>query len=48
MSAARRTGVKDGRFGACLMAEPELVAECVAAMKGCGEGLGDGEVPHRH
>jgi tRNA-dihydrouridine synthase A len=25
--------VKDGRFGACLMAEPELVAECVAAMK---------------
>jgi len=26
--------VKDGRFGACLMAEPELVAECVAAVKG--------------
>ncbi|MGY8709380.1 tRNA dihydrouridine(20/20a) synthase DusA [Bradyrhizobium sp. 18BD] len=26
--------VKDGRFGACLMAEPELVARCVAAMKG--------------
>jgi tRNA-dihydrouridine synthase A len=25
--------VKDGRFGACLMAEPALVAECVAAMK---------------
>src|SRR6201991_723560 len=25
--------VKDGRFGACLMAEPELVAACVAAMK---------------
>lgn len=25
--------VKDGRFGACLMAEPHLVAECVAAMK---------------
>ncbi|MGF6308569.1 tRNA-dihydrouridine synthase A [Bradyrhizobium sp. i1.8.4] len=25
--------VKDGRFGACLMAEPGLVAECVAAMK---------------
>jgi tRNA-dihydrouridine synthase A len=25
--------VKDGRFGACLMAEPELVAEGVAAMK---------------
>jgi tRNA-dihydrouridine synthase A len=26
--------VKDGRFGACLMAEPELVADCVAAMRG--------------
>jgi tRNA-dihydrouridine synthase A len=25
--------VKDGRFGACLMAEPRLVADCVAAMK---------------
>jgi tRNA-dihydrouridine synthase A len=25
--------VQDGRFGACLMAEPTLVAECVAAMK---------------
>jgi tRNA-dihydrouridine synthase A len=25
--------VKEGRFGACLMAEPELVAECVQAMK---------------
>jgi tRNA-dihydrouridine synthase A len=25
--------VKDGRFGACLMAEPALVANCVAAMK---------------
>jgi tRNA-dihydrouridine synthase A len=25
--------VKDGRFGACLMAEPELVASCVQAMK---------------
>jgi len=25
--------VKDGRFGACLMAEPNLVADCVAAMK---------------
>ncbi len=25
--------VKEGRFGACLMAEPQLVAECVAAMK---------------
>jgi tRNA-dihydrouridine synthase A len=25
--------VRDGRFGACLMAEPQLVAVCVAAMK---------------
>ncbi|WP_316196798.1 tRNA dihydrouridine(20/20a) synthase DusA [Bradyrhizobium sp. SZCCHNS3053] len=25
--------VKDGRFGACLMAEPGLIAACVAAMK---------------
>ncbi len=25
--------VQSGRFGACLMAEPSLVAECVAAMK---------------
>src|SRR6516162_1718467 len=25
--------VKEGRFGACLMAEPELVAACVDAMK---------------
>jgi tRNA-dihydrouridine synthase A len=26
--------VQSGRFGACLMAEPDLVADCVAAMKG--------------
>jgi tRNA-dihydrouridine synthase A len=25
--------VQEGRFGACLMAEPQLVAECVAAMQ---------------
>jgi len=25
--------VQNGRFGACLMAEPELVAECVSSMK---------------
>ena len=25
--------VQEGRFGACLMAEPELVGECVSAMK---------------
>ena len=29
--------VQSGRFGACLMAEPDLVAECVAAM---GEAAG--------
>jgi tRNA-dihydrouridine synthase A len=26
--------VREGRFGACLMAEPALVADCVAAMRG--------------
>ena len=25
--------VQNGRFGACLMAEPQLVADCIAAMK---------------
>ena len=25
--------VQDGRFGACLMAEPKLVADCIAAMR---------------
>ena len=25
--------VQDGRFGACLMAEPDLVGDCIAAMK---------------
>lgn len=29
--------VQNGRFGACLMAEPGLVAECVAAMAGAVE-----------
>lgn len=33
--------VQSGRFGACLMAEPELVARCCAAM---GEALG-GRIP---
>jgi len=28
--------VQEGRFGACLMAEPELVADCVAAMGEAG------------
>ena len=26
--------MQSGRFGACLMGEPTLVAECVAAMRG--------------
>jgi tRNA-dihydrouridine synthase A len=30
--------VRSGRFGACLMAEPALVAECVAAMTGAAGG----------
>ncbi len=29
--------VQSGRFGACLMAEPELVAECVSAIKSATE-----------
>lgn len=29
--------VQNGRFGACLMAEPELVADCVAAMRAAAE-----------
>src|ERR1700759_2107510 len=28
--------VQDGRFGACLMAEPALVGDCVAALKAAG------------
>ncbi len=50
--------VQQGRFGACLMAEPELVAECVAAMGGavaipitvkCRIGIDDQDsYPHLH
>ncbi|MGB5064484.1 MAG: tRNA dihydrouridine(20/20a) synthase DusA, partial [Candidatus Competibacter sp.] len=29
--------VQSGRFGACLMAEPDLVAECVAAMRAAAD-----------
>ena len=45
--------VQSGRFGACLMREPELVAECVSAMRGatdkevtvkCRLGVDDQEV----
>ena len=47
--------VREGRFGACLMAEPALVGECVAAMKAaaripvtvkCRIGIGTAEL-HR-
>ena len=31
--------VRNGRFGACLMAEPEVVAHCVEAMLSAGSGL---------
>lgn len=46
--------VQSGRFGACLMAEPQLVADCLAAMKAvvrvpvtvkCRIGI-DGDDPH--
>ncbi|MEQ9362769.1 MAG: tRNA dihydrouridine(20/20a) synthase DusA [Leptospirales bacterium] len=39
--------VQNGNFGACLMAQPELVAECVAAMKGAGRGDVPVTVKHR-
>ena len=39
--------VQSGRFGACLMREPALVADCVAAMRDAVAHPGDGEVPHR-
>ena len=40
--------VQEGRFGACLMAEPALVGDCVAAMKAAVDDSGDGQMPHRH
>ena len=40
--------VQDGRFGACLMAEPALVADCVAAMKRAVEHSRHRQVPDRH
>ena len=39
--------VQSGRFGACLMAEPELVADCMRAMQEAVHGAGDRQVPHR-
>ena len=40
--------VQAGRFGACLMAEPELVAELRRGDGGERQGAGHGQVPHRH
>ena len=40
--------VQRGSFGACLMAEPQLVADCVKAMVRRGGDPGDGQAPHRH
>ena len=40
--------VQRGAFGACLMAEPELVADCVKAMRDAVAHSGDGQAPHRH
>ena len=40
--------VQSGRFGACLMAEPDLVAECVAAMGEAAVAPHHGQMPHRH
>ena len=37
--------VQNGRFGACLMREPALVAECMAAIRGRGRHPGHGQVP---
>ncbi len=33
MSAARLTGCRTGMFGACLMGNAQLVADCVKAMR---------------
>ena len=40
--------VQEGRFGACLMAEPALVGDCVAAMKAAVSDPGHGQMPYRH
>ena len=37
--------VQSGRFGACLMREPELVAECMAAIQSRRARRGHGQVP---
>jgi tRNA-dihydrouridine synthase A len=40
--------VQSGRFGACLMAEPGLVARVLQRHAGRGLAAGHREVPHRH
>ena len=40
--------VQRGAFGACLMNEPQLVADCVKAMVDVVRRAGHGEAPHRH
>ena len=40
--------VQEGRFGACLMAEPALVGECIAAMKARRLHCRHGQMPPRH
>ena len=40
--------VQRGAFGACLMAEPQLVADCVQAMRDAVGVAGHGQAPHRH
>ena len=40
--------VREGRFGACLMAEPQLVGGLRRRHEGGGRRAGHGEVPHRH
>ena len=40
--------VQQATFGACLMARPRLVADCVRAMRAAVDGPGHGEVPDRH
>ena len=39
--------VQNGRFGACLMREPELVGPLRRGAQSCGGRAGDGQVPHR-
>ena len=40
--------VQRGAFGACLMAEPQLVADCVRAIRDAVKHPGDRQAPHRH